>query len=82
MTRLGVTNLETPSLDDIPVSDIATITGQYSLVGTTSFSTFDVDNVILPNGGTVGGIDLSNAVLLNGQARLGESLVFGFLQPI
>lgn len=69
---LDVASLNTPSLDDIPVSDIATTTGKYSLVGTTTFPTMNAENVNLPTGGVVGGIDLSNAVLLSGPAKLGE----------
>ncbi|ROT76676.1 hypothetical protein C7M84_004740 [Penaeus vannamei] len=68
---LDVASLNTPSLDDIPVSDIATTTGKYSLVGTTTFPTMNAENVNLPTGGVVGGIDLSNAVLLSGPAKLG-----------
>ncbi|ROT76655.1 cyclin B [Penaeus vannamei] len=68
---LDVASLNTPSLDDIPVSDIATTTGKYSLVGTTAFPTMNAENVNLPTGGVVGGIDLSNAVLLSGPAKLG-----------
>ncbi|XP_047496971.1 uncharacterized protein LOC125044379 [Penaeus chinensis] len=71
LTSLDVTSLLTPSLDDIQVSDIATTTGQYNIMGTVSFPTLNAANVILPANGLVGGIDLTNAVLLSGPANLG-----------
>ncbi|XP_037783372.1 uncharacterized protein LOC119579542 [Penaeus monodon] len=72
LTSLEVTNLETPSLDDLPIGDIVTTTGQYNVMGTVSFPTLNAGDVILPTSGTVGGIDLSNAVLLSGPAKLGH----------
>ncbi|XP_037793789.1 uncharacterized protein LOC119589248 [Penaeus monodon] len=41
-------------------------------MGTVSFPTLNAGDVILPTSGTVGGIDLSNAVLLSGPAKLGH----------
>lgn len=52
-----------------------TTTGQYNVMGTVSFPTLNAGDVILPTSGTVGGIDLSNAVLLSGPAKLGECLL-------
>lgn len=72
-TRLEVMNLETGALDDIPVSDIATTTGSYAVAGSVNFvNTLLAKDVQLPSGGTVGGIDLTNAVTLNGPAVLGK----------
>ncbi|XP_047497023.1 uncharacterized protein LOC125044411 [Penaeus chinensis] len=74
-TRLDVTNLETGSLDDIPVSDVATTTGSYAVTGSVNFvNTIQAKNIALPSGGTVGGIDLTNAVTLNGPAKLGYTI--------
>ncbi|XP_042856569.1 uncharacterized protein LOC122243147 [Penaeus japonicus] len=70
--RLDVTNLETESLDDVPVSDLATTTGEYAITGSVSFAkSLKAKNINMPQGGTVGGLDLSNAVTLTGPVKLG-----------
>ncbi|XP_042856568.1 uncharacterized protein LOC122243146 [Penaeus japonicus] len=70
---LDITHLDTTFLDDIPVSDILTTSGLQQVSGTVTMNTLRANAITLPDGGTVGGIDLSEQlVLLEGEATLDQ----------
>ncbi|ROT76672.1 hypothetical protein C7M84_004736 [Penaeus vannamei] len=74
---LNITHLDAGFLDDISVSDILTTSGSQQVSGTVTMNTLRAHTVTLPDGGTVGGVDLSEElVLLDGDATL-DQCIFG-----
>ena len=73
-------NLDLTTLDDAPVSDLVTTLGPNAVVGPVDLPFLVAHELSLPEGGTVGGVDLSErAVLLDGDVRLGMLIFKGFL---
>ena len=65
-------DLRAEYLDNVPVSDMVTSGGNYTIAGTTIFSRLMARMVTLSPGETVGGIDISEEVAtLNGDIALG-----------
>lgn len=72
LRTLSVQDLRAVYLDDVPVKDLVTSTGDHVIGGTVVFSRFMAQTVTLAPGGTVGGIDISEEVVtLDGDATLG-----------
>lgn len=71
-SRLSVQHLHTGFLDDIPTSDLITASGRHSIAGAVFPNGVWVQEMTLGAGGTIGGVDLSQAVLLGTTAVLGE----------
>ncbi|XP_071540700.1 uncharacterized protein [Panulirus ornatus] len=73
INTLEVETLHTDHLDDVPVSDLVTTTGSQTIAGA-SFSTLVADTIVMTEGSTVAGIDLSeDVVYLSGGASLGPT---------
>lgn len=68
-------HLHTPFLDDIPTSDLVTLSGRQSIAGAVFARGLWAQEVKLRAGGTLGGVDLSRVVLLGQAAVLGEIVV-------
>lgn len=77
-TRLTVQHLNTGFLDDIPTGDLVTASGNHSIAGAVFPNGLWVQEMTLQAGGTIGGVDLSQAVLLGTTAVLGELRDFKF----
>ncbi|XP_050714073.1 uncharacterized protein LOC126997069 isoform X2 [Eriocheir sinensis] len=74
-SRLTVQHLNTGFLDDIPTGDLVTASGQHSVAGAVFPNGLWVQEMTLRPGGTLGGVDLSQAVLLGTTAVLGRVTV-------
>ncbi|XP_063885132.1 uncharacterized protein LOC135113643 [Scylla paramamosain] len=72
LSRLSVQHLHTPFLDDIPTSDLVTLSGRQSIAGAVFARGLWAQEVKLRAGGTLGGVDLSRVVLLGQAAVLGK----------
>ncbi|XP_045124282.1 uncharacterized protein LOC123512112 isoform X3 [Portunus trituberculatus] len=71
-SRLSVQHLHTPFLDDIPTSDLVTLSGRHSIAGAVFARGLWAQEVEVRAGGTLGGVDLSRMVLLGQAAVLGK----------
>lgn len=65
-------HLNTGFLDDIPTGDLVTANGRHSIAGAVFPNGLWVQEMTLRPGGTLGGVDLSQAVLLGATAVLGN----------
>lgn len=71
-SRLTVQHLITGFLDDIPTGDLVTASGHHSIAGAVFPNGLWVQEMTLRPGGTLGGVDLAQAVLLGTTAVLGN----------
>lgn len=71
-SRVSVQHLNTGFLDDIPTGDLVTASGRHSIAGAVFPNGLWVQEMTLRPGGTLGGVDLSQAVLLGATAVLGN----------
>ncbi|XP_047496361.1 uncharacterized protein LOC125043997 [Penaeus chinensis] len=74
---LNVTHLNAGFLDDILVDDILTTSGTQQVSGTVIMNTLRAHNITLPDGGTVGGIDLSEELVLLDRDAILDQCIFG-----
>ncbi|XP_069961310.1 uncharacterized protein [Cherax quadricarinatus] len=70
--KVIINTLYTEFLDNIPVNDIVTVGGKQTIAGSAFVNDLAAENIYMLDGGTVAGLNLSEAVLLNEPASLGH----------